>query len=345
MRRSLLAIVCVLLAVSPVSALVVLHDHEQHGGAAYKAGADGAWKRVASILNSPGREYWRDKGSSGFGNDYHEFTAVYRGDAASLNQLLRVLADLPAPFKAEVVLLPGAGAHVDKAGRRMSCDWRARLTYNHAFDIPNRVANQPSETLVVRLEVFIPDLPVPAPPAPARQVAMWIADLNDAKFVVREKAERELGRQGPTIRNAVRAAMAAKPAREALLRLERILAQISRLQLTDIEKPRGLAVLSFDMLVERERKLLLGKDPGPRWYASQRLHEAIEGCDDLLRILVATLDDDALAALKKQTRDAPKDYLTDFKPIVDAKPLAGATRAEHVALYRNLRGRLDQFCR
>jgi hypothetical protein len=345
MTYRILSSAVILLAVGRASALVLLFDNEQHGREPYKAGVDGAWKHIMAILNSPGREYWRDKGSSGFGNDHHEITAAYRGDAGDLNQILRTLAHLPATFKAEVVFLPGAGAIVDKTGKRISCDWRARLTYNHAFDFPNRDVNQPSETLVVRLEVFIPEWPAPAPPATDKQVAAWIKDLNDKKFAVREKAEHELSRQGPAIRTAIRDALAAKPSAETICRLERILAQLSRLHVADIQKPRGLAMSSFDMLVERARKSLVHKEPASRWHASQRLHEAIEFNDELQRVLTAVLDDEELTALKKQTQNAPKDYLTGFKPLLDAKPISASTRAELAAMYRDLRGRLDQFCR
>jgi len=345
MPRIFLAFVILVLAVSPASALVLMHDHEQHGREPFKAEMDGAWKQIATILNAPGREYWRDKGSSGFGSDHHQFTIAYRGDAANLNLLLRTLAELPGTAKAEVVLLPGAGAITDMTGRRISCDWRARLTYSRHFDFPNRPANQPSETLQVRLEVFIPDLPSAAEPASARQIAAWIEELDHQKFAIREKAHRELSRQGPSIRNALQEALAAKPTPETKRRLERILEQFSCLQLSDITKPRGLPMRSFDMVVDCERKLLISKDPATRWNASNRLHEAVDGSGDLLKLLVAVLDDKSLDALIAQSRDAPKDYLNSFKPLLDSDLLQKIRRDGSQEAYRHLRARLDRFCK
>lgn len=343
MPRTLLATVFALVAVSPASALVLLHDHEQHGNEPYQSNV-GMWKQVAAVLNSPGREYWRDRGSSGFGSDHHEIVAAFAGDAAQLNQLLRILAELPDGAKAEVVLAPGAAFVTDKNGRRIRCDWRARLTYQQVSFMQNRPANQPPETLKVRLEVYLPDSPKPAPPASAKQVSDWIDDLDARQFAVRELAQRQLIRQGARVREPLLEAITTTSSAERKRRLEQILKQFSQLQLADIVKPNRLPMLSFDQLVEREGKSLPSKEHATRWSASQRVHDVVEG-SALLPLLTALLDDQALAALKRQTEAAPKDYLQAFKPLLSKKPPAAGTRREHVAQYRDLRQRLDRFCK
>jgi hypothetical protein len=321
-----------------------MHDNEDHGSKPAWVGATGLRSQVAQVLNSPGRIYWRDRGSNGFGSAHHAIVAGYRGNADALNQLLKTVRGLSLTAPAEVVLLPGNGTVIGQKSR-VPCHWRARLTYVNVYLPERRTAGAPEETLTVRVEVFIPELPPLAPAAAAEQINRWIRDLDDDRFAVREKSLQELARQGSNAAPAIRAALAQKPTPEQRRRLEPLLEQAAALRLSDLQIPAGLPAVSFDALLRREKPGLLTAQPAPIWEAANQLHDAVEGTDELLLVLVAGMDEKALAALIEKTKDAPKDYLLSFKPLLDLPADFHANRARYAARLADLRKQLDEFCR
>ena len=82
-----------------------------------------------------------------------------------------------------------------------------------------------------RTKLAIRTVPLQASKGPAadpQKIAHWIADLDSDQFAVREKATRELEKQGESARPALRKALENHPKPEARKRLER---------LTDADRP------------------------------------------------------------------------------------------------------------
>lgn len=343
MPKRLLAIAGLLAATVPAIAVVTTHDLEQHGNKPFTLSL-GGWKQVADVLNLPGRVYYRDKGSTGFGTDYHGMYAAYRGDAQALNQALKTLAEMPASAEAEVVLLPGAGAVFDRKRARVGCHWRARMVYVNIYDPKHLPPGSPSERFTVRLEVFLPEVADPAAPAAAELLQAWIAELDSDRFVIRDLALRQLAQQGLHARSAVHKALQGDLTAEQRRRLESLEGQLEVLRPADVRLPPGLRVLSFDQLLTRERGALVSKDPGAQWRALERLHDAVEGSDELMTVFTSLLSDAELRALQERSREAPKDYLLSFLPLVTQQGPPAAERAKQALGMRELRKKLDGLC-
>src|SRR5262249_28527637 len=77
----------------------------------------------------------------------------------------------------------------------------------------------------------------------ARQIQRWIADLDADSYQVRREAERQLKALDDHVEQDVREALRRKPAIEARLRLERLLALIERPNSESWRRARALEVL------------------------------------------------------------------------------------------------------
>jgi hypothetical protein len=76
-----------------------------------------------------------------------------------------------------------------------------------------------------RTKLVVRTVPLQAPKGTAadpQKIAQWIADLDNDKFAVREKATRELEKQGDSTQPALRKALENHPKPEARKRLERL---------------------------------------------------------------------------------------------------------------------------
>jgi len=76
-----------------------------------------------------------------------------------------------------------------------------------------------------RTKLAVHTIPLQAPKRPGadpQKIAHWIADLDSDQFAVREKATRELEKQGESARPALRKALENHPKPEARKRLERL---------------------------------------------------------------------------------------------------------------------------
>jgi hypothetical protein len=83
----------------------------------------------------------------------------------------------------------------------------------------------------------------PRAPDPAL-IRRWIAELDDAKFAVRDAAQRNLAAEGPAIRNTLVAALKTAPSQEARSRLKRLLDDLGdRLPPERLRMLRALEVL------------------------------------------------------------------------------------------------------
>jgi hypothetical protein len=343
MRKPIAVALTLLACAAPARAIVTTHDQEQFGNAPFSS-RDGAWAHIAAVLNLPGRTYWRDSGSTGFGSDHHAIRAAYRGGPEELNAALRVMAALPPEVPHEVILLPGGGGTVAaKDGSRVACNWRVAIEYSHQYTRVD-LAKDPAQRLAVTLTAFVPEQRPPAVAATPAEVDAWIAGLDAPRFADRQQAERELALRAAEVRPAVERALAGRPTAEQRQRLQRLLQLSSAVDLARLTVPAGLRLVSIDRLIERERVSLLSHEPATLWGSAQVLDAAVSGTD-LLPLLTAALTEPERVALAKKTDDAPKGYLLALKPLTTDPAPTPAERAEAAGRYRELRQRLDEFCR
>src|SRR5262249_29831876 len=124
-------------------------------------------------------------------------------------------------------------------------------------------------TLAAAPELAVPFLKKRLRPSPAnvdfdKRVAMLIADLDDKRFAVRDKASAELRKLGSRVRAALEAALPTKPSEEARRRIEILLDQIPAqiVFAEDVPATRAVAVLER-IANEDARKLLKSLAAGP----------------------------------------------------------------------------------
>jgi hypothetical protein len=109
------------------------------------------------------------------------------------------------------------------------------------------------------------------PAQPDARLAKWIADLDDDKFKVREKAHQALAGQGAAALPALRQSLAGKPSAELRRRIEALVqfaetkpVQAERLTAEDLREGRAITVLEMLGTEEARRALesLAGGAPG-----------------------------------------------------------------------------------
>jgi RNA polymerase sigma factor (sigma-70 family) len=108
-----------------------------------------------------------------------------------------------------------------------------------AYQARQTLALAPAEQVVPPLRERLQ----PGPAAEAKQVSTWIEDLDSQEFAVREKAMKELERQGAEAEPALRRALAANPSPEARRRLQALLEQLQPSAKEPLRKRRAIAVL------------------------------------------------------------------------------------------------------
>lgn len=84
-----------------------------------------------------------------------------------------------------------------------------------------------------------------APPPPPEQVKLWIAELGDEQFAVREAATRNLSYQGAAIEPLLRAALRADPSTEAASRLKDLLRELGPRSAPKLGAARGVEALEL----------------------------------------------------------------------------------------------------
>src|SRR5262249_53327528 len=111
------------------------------------------------------------------------------------------------------------------------------------------------------------------PAQPDERIAKWIADLDDDKFAVREKAHQALAAQGKAALPALRQGLEAKPSPEQRRRLEALVkradaqpARIEPLSAQELREERAIIVLEMLRTAEARQALqaLVGGAPGAR---------------------------------------------------------------------------------
>lgn len=226
-----------------------------------------------ALANLKQRFYWYEVN----GNP----TFFYQGDAAALNEALRIFAALP---QGEVVLLPGPG-------RGHSLDGKTAFNYDWWLNVPFGFHLEGPPTLTVYIQAA-----APAMEPDARKVARWLADLDSEMFATRSKASEELEKLGHDASPALRRALAANPSPEARRAIRQLLGQLKGLDVREVRMPKGAKVLEVKDLVARYRGRLRSSDGTARGYAASALGGLADYTDvvpDLIGVLKEDKHEDA----------------------------------------------------
>src|SRR5579883_1729230 len=200
----------------------------------------------------------------------------YQGDAAALNEALRIFATLP---QGEVVLLPGPG-------RGHSLDGKTAFNYDWWLNVPSGFHLEGQPTLTVYIQAA-----APAMEPDARKVARWLADLDSEMFATRSKASEELEKLGHDAGPALRRALEANPSPEARRAIRQLLGQLKGLDVREVRIPKGVKVLEVKDLVARHRGRLRSGDGTARGYAASALGD-LANYTDVVPDLIAVLKED-----------------------------------------------------
>jgi hypothetical protein len=226
---SLLAFLAMLLVPSVVFAL----GFESFGNAPLTKQPNWA-EGVADVVNLPSRvyHYWVN-GGEGF---------YYRGGAEALNDALRKFARI-AGENHQLILLPGKGTTRSFDGKAIAVDW--------CFD-PQSIYWSNDKKRPPKLIVYV-TAPKPRPLSP-KPVARAIEDLDSDSFQQRESALGQLEKLGNDAKPFLRAALTAQPTLEKRRRLEVLLAKLRAIDLSDLEIPKEIVLLTAEDLAANARK-------------------------------------------------------------------------------------------
>jgi hypothetical protein len=241
------------------------------------------------VLNLGSRVYWYDVNG--------DATFFYRlGNTPAANDALRKFS--AAGKGLDVYLLPGPReVHSLTRERFFVCDMEVHVPGGlGAFEAAREKDTRVFDT---RPTLFLyVSRPRAAAPADARQVGQWVADLDSDDFKKRDRAVRELEKQGAAAEPALRKALAAGPTPEAKRRLSALLARLQGINLDVLDAPAGLNVQGLDDLLERYRKGLASPQYLVRGLAAS--HLAARETDP--HATVATL----IEVLKKEKHEYPR---------------------------------------
>jgi hypothetical protein len=232
-------IAIVLLLLLPTAALALgeeaFGNHPMHLDPSWPDGLD-------KVVNLGNRFYLRTLG------DTRE-ECFYQGDAAAINEALRRFAAIKADAL-DVVILPGRG-HTESFGRK-PIDYDMRLY----FPITRRRAAP--KRLHPILTIYVNE----AGPRPIdrKLVERWLPGLNSESFKEREHAEQELQKLGRDAKPLLRQALKSQPSAEGRKRIEAVVSRIGGVDVTDLDIPRGVTLITPEELVVQRLKDLDSND-------------------------------------------------------------------------------------
>jgi hypothetical protein len=205
----------------------------------------------------------------------------YRGDARALNEALRKYAAVKQKVR-QLILLPGSGKQQSFHGKAIEFDWK--------FHVPSGIYREASKRTDVVLTAYV-SAPKPRP-LDRKRVEKWLADLQSEAFKTRERANRELQKLGHDVKPFLREALKAQPALEARRRIEGLLERLRGLDVTDLEIPRGITVITVDDLLAKGLKELKDTDRNVRSLAIQDLTRLAAYSDRVVPALIERFQKD-----------------------------------------------------
>jgi hypothetical protein len=212
------------------------------------------------LVNDSHRVYLRNVDSDRSG---YFLSCYFAGDTAAVHAALRQFAAVERGL--DVVLLPGPREVTSFDGKRkLSADWELHIPGRGPRPARRglRALSLAGDTRPT-LYLYVRAADRPAAPATADQVAGWLAALDAEKFEDRERASRELEKQGFAVTGALRKALEGQPPAEARRRIGLLLAKLESLagiNLGVLDVPQGVRVLGPDDLLTHYRQKLKGPD-------------------------------------------------------------------------------------
>ena len=225
-------------------------------------------KGVIDVVNLKSRVYsqWVNGNESFF----------YRGDAQAVNEALRQYAVVQDDVR-ELILFPGSGK-------------TQSFAFNWKFHVPSGIYRAVSKKKHAVLTVFVNA----AKPRPLerKHVEKWLQDLNSDSFKTRENANQELQKLGRDAKPLLREALKASPVLEQRRRIEALLEKVRDFDVTDLDIPKGITVISVDDMLAAGWKELNDADYIVRSLAIQELTQLALYSDKVVPALVDALQND-----------------------------------------------------
>jgi hypothetical protein len=170
-----------------------------------------------------------------------------------VNEALRKYAAVRADVR-QLILLPGSGKTHSFDRKPIPFDWQLQVPGGRNGGMIHAV-----------MTVYINGTK-PRPLEP-KQVEKWLDDLNSELFRTRDKANRELQKLGNDAKPFLRAALKPASTLEARRRIEALLDKLRDLDVTDLEIPKGVTVISVDDLLAAGLQALKDPSSNVRWLA------------------------------------------------------------------------------
>jgi hypothetical protein len=273
--KTMAAISFVALFVLPAAALAL--GEEGFGNAPRPQQPDWA-DGVVDVVNLKSRVYFR------WVNGNEDF--FYRGDALALNEALRRFALINDDAR-QVILLPGSGRAQTFQGKQVEFEFQ--------FHVPSGIYRAVTKRTHPVLTVYINA----AKPQPIdrKLVERWLPDLHSESFKTRERAEQELQKLGRDARPHLRSARESQTTAEGRRRIDVLLQRMTGIDVTDLEIPTGVTIVTPDDLLTTHLKELKNVDT----------HVAGMAVHDLSNL--ALYSNKVVPALIEATRKGNHEYL------------------------------------
>jgi hypothetical protein len=119
-----------------------------------------------------------------------------------------------------------------------------------------------------------------------KQVDKWLQDLNSDAFKTRDAAHQELQKLRTDAKPFLREALKAQPALETRRRIEALLEKMPGFDVTDLEIPKGIAIITMDDRLASSLKDLTDADRDARSFAIQNLSTLAPYSDKVVPALI-----------------------------------------------------------
>jgi hypothetical protein len=205
----------------------------------------------------------------------------YRGNAQGLNEALRTYAAVKDDVR-RLILRPGPGKRESFQRKPIDFDWQ--------LDVPSGIYRAMTKRKHAEMTVYISATrPRPVERAP---VEKWLRELSSDAFKTRESATQELQKLGSDAKPFLREALKAQPTLEARRRVETLLERLRGLDVTDLDIPKGLTVITVDESVDKGLKELKAADRDVRSMAVQDLGRLARYSEQVAPALVEVFQKD-----------------------------------------------------
>lgn len=205
----------------------------------------------------------------------------YRGKARAVNEAMRKFAAVTGDHR-PLVLVPGSGETHALSGKPVAFDWR--------LHVPGGLDKADSRKKHAVMTVHVSAL---KPRTVEREhVEKWLRDLNSDSFATRTAAHDELQKLGNDAKPLLRAALQAPQTLEMRRRVEALLDRLPSFDLTDLEIPKGVVVLSVGDMIAQGLQELKDPDRNVRRRALQDLSDLARFSDKIVPALVEIFEKD-----------------------------------------------------